>query len=60
LKRGAEKFVASNRRSDEWVKGFRMPECFDVIEIGLSLRAGIADGTRFFTDLRGKSTIYAT
>jgi hypothetical protein len=60
LKRGAEKFFASDGRSDDWVNGFRMPEYFDVIEIGLNLRSGFACGTRLFTDLGGKSTIYAT
>jgi len=42
LKRGAEKFFASDGRSDDWVNGFRMPEYFDVIEIGLNLRSGFA------------------
>jgi hypothetical protein len=60
LKRGSEEFVASRASTDDWLDGFRMPECFDVIEIELIPRAGFADWIKLFTTLGGKSTIYAT
>jgi hypothetical protein len=60
VKSVAGKLLASAIASDETVNGFRVPECFDVIDIELIPRSVFAGCEGPVTDLGSKSTTYAT